>query len=519
MSTATPVETADTCKPFGEADCESEIRQLGDDYQKYYFYHTRFNREALAKNVFLIVGRRGSGKTALSRFFSFQTILPNACVIDVDEPKVYQDVLTTLSKSAAATREVAIPRLARIWDFVIWSVIFNELRDEDQRIRDANLFGSEAGKASNFIRHAIRWLLNHFGRTDTQLAAELEDLIASPTFDEGKKAVLEIARRRPVIIAFDTLENYAVHDEDMVRATAALIECAATFCPTYARHNIHLKLFIMAEVFPYLMDEAVPNTLKHIKDEIYLQWRPKDLMRLLSWRFAAFLRSHKLPFPNGVVKDWDDHKEVQERMWTPFFGSTLTNSRGLRERSFPYILRHTQLRPRQLIVLANEIAQHAVDSKNFPRFSEANIRDGIKAAEKRLATEVISAYSSVYPKVGLILDVLTGMPAIFKGSELDKRAHQTASQWPNGDYSPWRFRQILSELGVVGRVRHLDDDAKIAAVDFEYATEGRLPLLDQDMCAIHPMFYDKLRVKSDPPRRVYPFPDHPEFCELNNHNH
>jgi hypothetical protein len=506
-------------KPFGEADCESEIRQLGDEYQKYYFYHTRFNREALAKNVFLIVGRRGSGKTALSRYFSFQTVLPDARVIDVDEPKVYQDVLTTLSASAASTREIAVPRLARIWEFVIWSVIFNELQGEDQRIRDANLFGSEAGKASNFIRHAIRWLLNRFGKTETHLAAELEDLIASPTIEEGKKAVLEIARRRPIIIAFDTLENYAVHDEEMVRATAALIECAATFCPTYAKHNVHLKLFIMDEVFPYLMDEAVPNTLKHIKDEIYLHWRPKDLMRLLSWRLAAFLESHKFAFPKGLVADWDDHKEVQDKMWTPFFGSILINGRGLQERTFPYILRHTQLRPRQLIVIANEIACRAVRANNFPHFAEADIRDGVRAAEKRLAIEVISAYSSVYPKVGQILDVLTGMPAIFKGSELDKRAHQTASQWPNGDYSPWRFRQILSELGVVGRVRYLDGRAKVAAADFEYATEGRLPLLNQDTCAIHPMFYDKLRITLDPPLRVYPFPDHPEFVELNNHSH
>ena len=203
---------------------------------------------------------------------------------------MYQDVLTTLSASAATTREVAIPRLARIWEFVIWSLIFNDLQGEDQRIRDANVFGNEAGKASNFIRHAIRWLLNRFGKTDTQLASDLEDLIASPTIEAGKKAVLEITRHRPLIIAFDTLENYAVHDEEMVRATAALIECAATFCPTYAKHNLHLKLFIMAEVFPYLMDEAIPNTLKHVKDEIYLIWRPKDLMRLLSWRLAAFLR-------------------------------------------------------------------------------------------------------------------------------------------------------------------------------------------------------------------------------------
>src|SRR6266511_2399784 len=42
-------------EPFGEADCESELKVMGSsEYSKYYFDHTRFNREALSPKVFLI---------------------------------------------------------------------------------------------------------------------------------------------------------------------------------------------------------------------------------------------------------------------------------------------------------------------------------------------------------------------------------------------------------------------------------------------------------------------------------
>jgi len=97
-----------------------------------------------------------------------------------------------------------------------------------------------------------------------------------------------------VIIALDTMENYAVRDEAMMRSMGALIQCASRFSRNYARHGIYLKVFIMAEIFPYLKEEVSLNPLKFIHDEIYLQWRPKDLMRLISWRYDRYLKENKL---------------------------------------------------------------------------------------------------------------------------------------------------------------------------------------------------------------------------------
>src|SRR5262249_30636945 len=175
-------------EPFGEADCESELKVLGSsEYSKYYFDHTRFNREALSPKVFLIIGRRGAGKTALSQFFSFQQLMPRVITIEIDEPAAFQQLMSKIAESAATTREVAIPRLVKIWDFVIWSTIFRQLQDRDARIKAAVPFADQAVSVSTFIRHVLKTLVSKFLESDSDLADELEDFISNDRIQRAKR--------------------------------------------------------------------------------------------------------------------------------------------------------------------------------------------------------------------------------------------------------------------------------------------------------------------------------------------
>jgi hypothetical protein len=506
--------TAEHFSPFGEADCETELKLLRGEYSSYFFHYTWFNEVALDPKVFLIAGRRGTGKTALSQFFSFQKRFHCTTAIDVDEPVAFQQVLQDVAASASQSREVAIPRIAKVWSIVIWSIIFRELKDQDARIQAACIFGDKSGKVSNFIRHALKSLLNRLLKTENDLWDELEQILTDDRIKAGQEAVLKLARRKPVIISIDTLENYAVNDAAMMQAIAALIQFSSEFNRDYAQHGLHLKLFLMDEVFPYLKEEWVLNPLKCVRHVLYLHWRPKDLMRLLSWRFYNYLQAVGKLDPAAKAIDWDSHKDVLEKLWYPYFGKSLRNSHDLPELTFPYVLRHTQMRPRQLIVLSNAIAHRAFATQSFPYFRPQDIVDAIYRGQNDLAEEVLNSYSSVYPKIGRIVDALSGLPMIFKGNELDKRAPLTASEWPAGEYSPLQFRQLVAELGIVGRVRHLDTKAGYAEADFEYSLEGRLPLMVTDTCVIHPMFYRKLNIDLTRKLRVYPFPDHHEFREM-----
>lgn len=499
-----------TRDPFGQADCESELRVLKGDYSRLYFGETPFNEAAIQPETYLIIGRRGSGKTALAQYFSFQKVIKNPVYIDVDEPAVYQQVLSDIAERASESREIGIPRLKKMWEYIIWCVIFRHTQDLSPVIDQAcHAECRTGGRVSRFVNDIIERLLSAFGEVEPKrLEVEIEELMAEEHIISAKSEVVSVAVDHPVIIAIDTLEKYEIANEPLMNAMAALIQFAADFNLEYSARGLHLKVFMSGEVFPFLKEEVLQNPLKSVKNPVYLLWRPKDLLRLIGWRFYQHLEASNLLLKDsrGSI-DWEDHHQVLRKMWNPYFGTDIQNARGLRERTFSYVLRHTQMRPRQLILLCNAVANLARRNGRFPVFAESDIRSAIKEAERDLAIEIINSFSSVYPHVSTILDALMKMPMKFSGNELDKRARQSASEWPPGTYSPARFRRLVAELGIVGRIRRENTDAGYIDADFEYAIPDRLPVTHRDDCVIHPMFYAKFAVVFDPQSaaRVMPF--------------
>jgi len=503
---------------FGEESCEDEIKILQTSYHKYYFEETPFNTQSLDEDTYLIVGRRGSGKTSLAHYFSFQKDIKNSRCIDIDEPEAYSNVLSKISRFSAEDENIAIPRIVKIWEYVFWTLIFSKYQDTCPEIRAACI--STESKGSLFIKSILNHILSKFLPEDSDyLSEQLEAFLSSTVVEIAKEKMLKIAKAKPVILAMDSLEKYSVENKEVIMSLSALIECSSKFNVAYSDKGIHVKTFVSAEIFPHLTETAMSNTVKYIRNPVYMHWRPKDLMRLACWRFYSYLKRRNLldSRTSGNVA-WTDYQDVLEKVWNPYFGEKITNGTGLPENTFPYILRHTQMRPRQIVVLCNAIAKHAQNNNFFPYFDShpKDLVNVVKDTEINLANGVINAYSSVYPNVSKILDALSGTPNIFKGAHLDRIAHRTASEWPRGDYSPTRFKQILAELGIVGVVRVWNKEAKIIEADFEYALKDRLAITSDDQCVLHPMFFEKFRatVTEENDAIIYPFPDHPDYLPI-----
>ena len=81
--------------------------------KQFYFNPVPFNAESLDPTRYLIVGRRGCGKSSLSHFFGFQELRPNLRYIEVDEPEVYELVLERMGADAAKSGAVALARCCR----------------------------------------------------------------------------------------------------------------------------------------------------------------------------------------------------------------------------------------------------------------------------------------------------------------------------------------------------------------------------------------------------------------------
>lgn len=395
-------------------------------------------------------------------------------------------------------------------------MLFEHYKEESSVIKAVCTVGMESN-VSRFIRQLLKSFYEKYLGSSNDLLDYIEETINETALDKAREATINVASKRPVIISFDTLENYSIDDDHMMFAVSSLIQFASKFSQKYSGLGIYIKVFMMDEIFPELKTQCILNPLKSIKNEMYLYWRPKDLMRMICWRLSRYF--DEVGIKSRATKNiddinWDNYKDVLKNFWIPHFGETLRNRCGLREGTFPYVLRHTQMRPRQLIFICNSIAEIAIQSGRFPEFAQPELIKGIQLAEKSLAEEVLNAYSQIYPGVDRIVNALSGLPSVFKGELLDSRAKQTASAWPSGEYSLDSFRQLVAKLGIVGRVRQRSDRSHIIEADFEYARKDNLALLVDDECVVHPMFYRKLNIKTEPAVCIYPFPDQEEFNEI-----
>lgn len=422
-STSTPTTPPglDRRHPFGRVSCEEEREALESRYQEFFFHEAPFNEQALDEDTYLIVGRRGTGKTSLTQYFTFQEKFKRATCIDVDEPDLYETALQELATHAGNERQIAVPRMVRVWIYLIWSLLFHHYRDSAAVIRRASSLTGKNRSASRLILDMVKALLTKFVRR-RNLGDEFEKLLTSSMIHDAQQAVQAMAAQAPVIVAIDSLERYGGSNEMLLRATAALIEAAAKMNRMYAKGGIHVKVFMADEIFPSVREHFVDNYLKYVKAPLYLHWRPKDLIRLISWRLYAFLRERQPAAVSHVPKDldWSRFGSVRDKMWLPFFGEDLINRNKLQERTFPYVLRHTQLRPRQLVLVCNSIAECALASSDFPQFTGPVIVDGVRRCESHLATEVVNSYSTIYRNVGEIIRALTGLPMVFRGNRLDR---------------------------------------------------------------------------------------------------
>ena len=297
---------------------------------------------------------------------------------------------------------------------MIWSIIFNQYSDQDTAIRNAAVVSGKKMKRARIISDIVNGLLSKYVDSDGKVMGTLSEALTDPVFSKAKEKALEYTRREPIIIAIDTFERYDRGNSAMMTVTASLVQCANSFNIAYANKGIHIKAFVSAEIFPYIKESAITNTTKFIRHPLYLRWRPKDLVRLISWRFYRYMTERKFKLPNKKV-DWDDFDDILNKMWYPFFGEKTTNLRGIEEASFPYILRHTQMRPRQLVILCNNIARETVRNGKFPDFTSVQINRAIASCEYDLADEVLNSYDLIYPRDSEIVMALTNASMTFDG--------------------------------------------------------------------------------------------------------
>ncbi len=512
-------------EPFGKPACEKELAAVGktEYLDRLYQPAAEFIARSASPHVYLIPGRRGAGKTALAQYLSIAPPGKPEGWIYVDQDVLTVQHLRRMGAGCEARPAEMLPRIAGVWRVILWSLALSAIteRSAELQVELAGLGRPGFGLGDIFEARpgAPRIPLPEDEGEDGAFFAWCAGILKDPKFQKVRDLAARQMSRGPITLFVDTSEQYDTRSEDVMYALAGLIEAGSHIEEALAERGFYIKLSFAEEIFPKLEVTYVSNTSKHIRNPVKIRWRPRELLRLAAWRLLSFKKEHGYPAIYGQEGiDWSRPSSIYERFWCEHFGERVLSRSGNSERTFSYILRHTQLRPRQMIVLCNRIAQASIDqceevSTGLKSFGEDAIRFGVQEAEIALAKEIINSYRTIFPRASLMINCLTGGTPFIQGNELHIAYNRAKAFIPEDpDFDHRQFTDMLVQMGVIGRIRRQDNEARIVEADFQHNMDHELRINERDPCVVHPMFCSFLNRSFGPGGYVvFPFPDSPDY--------
>jgi len=516
---------------FGEEDSKIESYHLLGQYKYLYYEDAPFVSDASKKDVYLIRGRRGSGKTALAVHLGSYKESHGVPEI-LSEEKISREFLLQISKSASDNQSnpPQVSLLRDGWNLIIWSILFIKYSGQDEQIRKASVRVCAGHTCSDFDQYIATVLKSFQGKLELpnfwQLATQFS---TDNILQAAVPRVLAQVARQPITISIDTAEHYNINNSQIMNSFAALIEAASLFESYYShKYPVYVKVYLPDESYSALVQRYISNPAKHVRNVVLLRWRPRDLLKCVMHRLAHNVNRRLdwrevLPIPD-ISRGLGSDEVVRTKMWNPIFGEYVKSRIGITENSWVYVLRHTQLQPRQVIRICNEIILKSIKAGEFPKISAESIRSGIQAAEHACAEWIINSFKEVFPGFDMVVDALKNGPAVIKPTELRSeilgRAAQIMGRVPKSivanfedfedfsrTYSKDGFLRVLIQSGILGRVVSRAENQRIIRAQFQYNTDQDISIHENEECVVHPMFCQFLNrtMDSNDPWRVHPF--------------
>jgi hypothetical protein len=393
---------------LGDPMAENEFETLGD-----YYVPTDPYQRALRGEVNLVVGRKGTGKTALFSQLRGAKRGNKANVIVDLKPEGYQlvrlkeEILGILSEGS---RQHLI---TIFWEYVLYLEICHKILEKDR----------ERHKFDHTIRQKYQELAKAYAGDDGVLDGDFSERLlilsesviqsfkdASATLDDGRltagdvsniiyrhdiRAIREItanyiAHKASTWILFDNLDKgWPSHGLQPIDITIlrCLVDAARKIQREMTKRKIAFTsiVFIRNDVFELLMQQSA-DFGKEMR--VSLDWSDADLLRdMIARRIRAADPELEGDF---------------EALWT-----TLVVSHYRGEDSFYFLLERSLMRPRNLIKLAMHCRGAAVNL-GHDMITEADIEKGLLIYSNDVLIEADQELADIDPKAENLLYAFIG---------------------------------------------------------------------------------------------------------------
>ncbi len=526
-------------KQFGDADAKIEwVHDLSQSYHT--FVHTESYDIFKEKSALFILGRRGTGKTAMMRMLDYEISKNKNLSYSYSKIILQEEIFPKLTSSirgeafSNSSRDELRDMIKDKWDWIIsTSAMIAVCRkevvngssseslkkvykflDSQNLLPDEHDFDLESPLliAWNTLENELNQIDYNPVKVTLAVTRTMRGLF-TPTFKEARKELMTFLSQtvRNVIILIDSKETYKYDDEKSDVVVSALMEAVLDVYARAPKTRIYAKVAFPSEMYPHFTTE---NKGKTVGKTHFIMWRYKDIISLIAKRYYNML--HESGVPNGKYgfRELDDFKKAKNFL-SEIFPLRIETFSGISFDTMSYIIGHTQKKPRQIIQMFNILLTLA-KKNNIPinNVSEICIKEGVNIKLEVLTEEAYDIYKDIFPDADkIIMKTFKNSINILKLNDIHLKLKESSDLIKRNNMDRERATRLFLECGIIGVLKSeeaLLEKKSLIKAKFEYQIKDVITINNNDTLVIHPMFYQPLGILADNNSIVHPMPTEDE---------
>jgi hypothetical protein len=466
-----------------------------------------------------LMGRRGAGKTTfLFAGVDFDT-RSSVRLFEGEILTGMRDLVATVDR----TFTLSVSNKVELWNAVFEFAAAVHLSREEasshpierlQTLQFLTVLGKEAnlprGSTSDYVRAFIDFLLRSaLASIHGPVSAWINNLsLAGVGVADLRTGVRDVLQRdgRSITILVDALEDLTSKPTQYAEVLKPLFALLGEQDRAGERSpGVYIRCCLPSEIYDRLEDLS-ENPSKDFQGVCTIHWQTRELLSLIAARYRTFGEVLATAGNGGLRASFADRPVESRAFIESLLPATVINSCGRKEDTLPYLLRHTQLLPRQLLIIFEQLLQGASTATRIAegsRLNEPATRKAIETAEHRLSLEVVNAFKNYWPSVTPALtSLMPELPPTFPRATL-KSLFTSLGLRRYADNTS-ELAERLTKMGVVGKVRKETEHYVVG--DFAYVFPQGMSAAGSTKLCVHPMFarYRGRNVGDHKP--IYPAP-------------
>lgn len=461
----------------------------------------------LTHGASILFGRKGAGKSSTLKSFGYRgeprsvralslsepspsEVLENRAkflrqyklVLDIDSAPIIETIYERLATKALKSPEAA----AREWRDELWLRVLRHVLKKPslRKLLSDELQTDLASIADDIASLGIDMGVNDY--FDLWLQSRAQKSI-NPSLLISRLHKEFIERDISGLLLIDSMEEYDLEYDDVMKKTiGGLLQLVAT-----EKNSLHFKIAFPEEVYDQVRQEANPE--KYVIRSTRIAWRPIELLRILTNRMLICFYIHETEQARDAIGDKASRARERERLlefWDTVFGGSVVNEAGNEEAGIYFILRHTQMLPRQVINSMSELLKTSKPAtRSFSKIDRSALNDAVRRACDQLIGGVESGFKYTYKDVREAFGCfLPQCPMIATYDELNthfQRAGLKKKPFEWTDDFPSFLRAVL-HMGTFGVIE--DESRFYINARFGYSDDTVLRSSSDHRFVLHPAF-------------------------------